>query len=140
MSTEITSTNNASTDIAAVAELAYERFCTGFTTGSWEPFFELVADEVDFAWPVEPGSGTFHGVEGRRLMEQQFRIFGGEYRMTEINRTATTVAGDTVIFEDDSRGDMGGTAYHRRHCVFITVGGGKVVGYREYTADEPADA
>jgi hypothetical protein len=29
--------------------------------------------------------------------------------MTDIRRTATTVAGDTVIVTDDSRGDMAGT-------------------------------
>ncbi len=126
-------------DVASVAELAYERFCTGFETGAWDAFFDLVAEEVDFGWPVEPGAGRFSGTEGRSRMEQHFRFFGGEYRMTDIRRTATTVAGDTVIFEDDSRGDLAGTTYHARHCIFLTVGGGRIVGYREYIAQEPPD-
>jgi ketosteroid isomerase-like protein len=57
--------------------------------------------------------------------------------MTDIRRTATTVAGDTVIVEDDSRGDMAGTPYHARHCIFFTIRGGLIVGYREYVAHEP---
>jgi ketosteroid isomerase-like protein len=125
-------------DVVAAAELAYARFCTGFLTGDWDPFFHLVADEVDFAWPVEPGAGRFTGREGRRLMEEHFRVFGGALRMTDIRRTATTVAGDTVIFEDDSRGDLAGQAYHARHCIFFTLRDGRVVGYREYIAQEPA--
>ena len=48
-------------------------------------------------------------------MAKSFRAFGGESRMTGIRRTATTVAGDTVIFEDD----------------------GLIDGYREYVAQEP---
>ena len=129
-----------STDVTAVAERAYERFCAGFLTGDWDPFFELVADEIDFAWPTEPGAGTFHGAEGRRRMEQSLRVFGGDLRMTDIHRTATTVAGDTVIFEDNSYGDMAGNPYHARHCIFFTIGDGKVVGYREYVAQEPSNA
>lgn len=122
------------TDVVTIAELAYERFCTGFLNGNWAPFFELVADEIDLAWPTEPGAGVYHGVEGRQRLEQSVSIFGGDYRLTDIKRTATTVAGDTVIFEDESYGDMGGTPYHARHCIFLTVAGGKVVGYREYIA------
>ncbi len=126
-------------DAAGVAERAYERFCTGFTTGEWDDFFELVAEEVDFAWPVEPGAGRFSGSEGRKRMEQHFRFFVGDNRMTDIRRTATTVAEDTVIFEDDSRGVVAGMPYHARHCVFFTVGDGRIVGFREYIAQEPAD-
>jgi hypothetical protein len=74
-----------------------------------------VADEVDFAWPTGPGAGRFSGTEGRTLMDKSFRAFGGELRATGIRRTATTVAGDTVIFEDD----------------------GLIVGYREHVAREP---
>jgi hypothetical protein len=48
-------------------------------------------------------------------MDKSFRAFGGELRVTGIRRTATTVAGDTVIFEDD----------------------GLIVGYREHVAREP---
>ena len=127
------------TDVVTVAERAYERLCTGFTTGAWDPFFDMVADEVDFGWPVEPGAGRFSGSEGRRLLEQQLRVFVGDVRLTDIRRTATTEAGDTVIFEDESRGDLGGTPYHARHCVFLTVGGGRILGFREYIAQEPAD-
>jgi hypothetical protein len=71
---------------------------------------------VDFAWPTGPGAGRFSGTEGRRpLMDKSFRAFGGEPRVTGIRRTATTVVGDTVIFEDD----------------------GLIVRYREYVAREP---
>jgi ketosteroid isomerase-like protein len=129
-----------STDVTAVAELAYERICAGFLTGDWDPFFELVADEFDLGWPTEPGAGRYTGSDGRRRLEQQLRFFGGDYRLTDIRRTATTVNGDTVIFEDESRGDMGGTGYHARHCIFLTVRDGKVVGWREYVAQEPASA
>jgi len=44
------------TDVPEVAEPAYERFSAGFTTEAWDSFFELVADEVGFAWLLtEPG-------------------------------------------------------------------------------------
>lgn len=129
-----------STDITATAELIYTRFLDGFLTGTWDPFFEHVADEVDFAWPTNPGAGEFHGAEGRALMEKNFRVFGGDYRMTDIERTTTTVAGDTVFFEDRSRGDMNGTPYHARHCIIFTIRDEKLVGYREYIAQQPDEA
>jgi ketosteroid isomerase-like protein len=128
MSIETTSTTT-------VADEAYSRFCRGFTDGLWDEFFALVAGEVDFSWPVAPGAGRFTGAEGRRRMEERFRLFGGrDRRMTDINVTARTVAGDTVFYEDDSSGVMDGEPYHARHCIIFTVRDGLVVGYREYIA------
>lgn len=37
-------------------------------------------------------------------------------------------------------GDLAGTPYHARHCIFLTVRDGKVVGYREYVAQFSADS
>jgi ketosteroid isomerase-like protein len=118
----------------AIADLAYARFSHGFTDGQWDEFFDLVADEVDFAWPTAPGAGRFMGAEGREEMEQRFRTFGGDRRMTDINVTARNVSGDTVFYEDDSRGVMAGVPYHGRHCIIFTVRDGLVIGYREYVA------
>jgi ketosteroid isomerase-like protein len=120
------------TTTTAIADLAYARFSRGFTDGDWDAFFELVADEVDFAWPTAPGAGRFTGADGRREMEKRFRTFGGDRRMTDINVTARNVSGDTVFYEDDSRGVMAGVPYHGRHCIIFTVRDGLVVGYREY--------
>lgn len=116
-------------------DVVYDRFCRGFTNGEWDPFFELVSDEVDFYWPTNPGAGRFNGADGRAAMEERFRRFGGALRMTDINVIARSEIGDTVIYEDESSGDMAGTPYHARHCIFFTLQDGRVVGYREYTGD-----
>jgi hypothetical protein len=106
---------SADTRTTAIADLAYARFCRGFTEGRWDEFFDLVADEVDFAWPTAPGAGRFTGADGRRKMEERFRAFGGDRRMTEINVIARNVSGDTVFYEDDSHGVMAGAPSHGRH-------------------------
>jgi ketosteroid isomerase-like protein len=122
------------TTTTAIADLAYAQFCRGFTEGRWDEFFDLVADEVDFAWPTAPGAGRFTGTDGRKEMEKRFRTFGGDRRMTDIHITARSVSGDTVFYEDDSHGVMAGVPYHRRHCIIFTVRDGLVIGYREYVA------
>jgi ketosteroid isomerase-like protein len=129
-----------SNDITAIAETIYERFCSGFANGDWDAFFAYVEDELPVAWPAEPGAGSYAGAEGRQFLEQQLRFFGGEHRITDITRTATTVAGDTVFFEDISRGEIFGAPYHARHCVILTIRNNKVAGFREYIAQQPADS
>jgi hypothetical protein len=52
----------------AIADLAYAGFSRGFTDGHWDEFFELVADEADFAWPTAPGAGRYTGRNGREEM------------------------------------------------------------------------
>ena len=86
-----------------------------------DDFVVLVADEVDLAWPTEPGAGRFTGAEGCREMEKRFRRFGGGMRLSEINVAARTVAGERVFCEDNSRGVMPGVPYHARHCIVFTV-------------------
>jgi ketosteroid isomerase-like protein len=127
-----------SDDITAISETIYERLCSGFTNGDWDAFFAYVEDELPVTWPSGPGAGSYTGAEGRQFLEQQLRFFGGEHRLTEITRTATSVAGDTVFFEDISRGEIGGARYHARHCVILTIREGKVAGFREYVAQQPA--
>jgi hypothetical protein len=65
---------DADTGVRDVAELVYGRFSAGFTTGAWDPFFELVTDEVDFVRPTGPGAGRFSGTEGRTLMDKSPRL------------------------------------------------------------------
>jgi ketosteroid isomerase-like protein len=129
-----------STDISSLADETYRRFSAGFSDGRWDEFFELVAEEVDFRWPAEPGAGHFTGVEGRQTFEQRVRPFGGESRITDVEPTARTIVGDVAIFEDEARGIVGGAPYRARHCLFFTFRDGRVVGFREYIAQVPADA
>ena len=138
--TDDTRIQDASRDDIAVADEAYARFCRGFSEGAWDDFFALVADEVDFSWPAEPGAGRFAGVDGRRQMEDRFRRFGGDSRITDITVIGRSVVGDTVFFEDDSSGVIEGEPYHALHCVVFTVRDGALVRFREYIAQPGAAA
>jgi ketosteroid isomerase-like protein len=121
--------------VAAYAEKAYQHLCEGLATGQWQPFFDLLADEVDLIWPFPPVAGHYTGVEGRKTIAEIFSQLGGEgNRITDVTVYGKTVSTDRVVFEDHSRGEFFGRPYEGRHCIHLIMRDAQVVGFHEYTA------
>jgi ketosteroid isomerase-like protein len=121
--------------VAKVAEEAFAQLTEGLMKGKWEAFFNLFADEVDLILPYPPSSGHYTGAEGREKLIAFFKPLGVEgNRVTEVVSSVKIFAKDRVIFEDHSRGELGGQPFEGFDCIHIVVADGKVVGFHEYFA------
>ncbi|MEH0935797.1 nuclear transport factor 2 family protein [Micromonospora psammae] len=125
----------SSDDVVARAERAYECFCQGLSTGRWQEFFGLLADEVEVLWPYPPTPGRYVGRDGRDKLVQFCGQLGGEgNRITEILSVRGTATEDGMVFEDHSRGEFFAQPYEGRHSIRLVMRGGQVVGFHEYLA------
>jgi ketosteroid isomerase-like protein len=121
-----------SESVEAIARKAYDALTQGFHSGQWDGFFDLFGPEVDVILPA-PATGRFTGAEGRAKTVEFFSQFtAGAAQLGEIEIIGQTVAADRVIFEDRSKGTVGGEPYEALHCIHIIVKDGKVAGFHEY--------
>lgn len=114
-----------------VARQAFEHFRQGLASGEWQPFLDMVAEDVVFRFPI----GEWKGVhEGKERMAQFFAYVRSAYPdglfITQVHSVAT--GGQTVLFEFEDEGTLRGNPYHGRVIVAFDVRADKICGYREY--------
>ena len=115
----------------AVAANAFARFAEGLATGTWDPFFECLADDFVFHFPVGRYRGRNAG-KGRAI--EFFRYVSTVYP-GGLHLTLDRTIGDecSVAFEFRDEGLLRGeTPYRNRVLVVFDVRDGRIAAYREY--------
>ncbi|MEL6385679.1 MAG: nuclear transport factor 2 family protein [Cyanobacteria bacterium J06626_18] len=115
---------------------AYNLFAQGWTTGDFNPYIELLADEMIFWFPMGRHRGKYEGAEGRQQMIAKCRdheAAGDRLNFSEPHYVLTD--GNSVMFEFESEGLYGGKPYKGHNAIAFTIQGGKVSGFREYFGD-----
>jgi ketosteroid isomerase-like protein len=119
------------TPARAVADQAFARLTTALGSGTWEPFFELLADDFTFSFPTGKYVGTH---KGKAAAMEFFRFvstaFPAGITVTEVMRR--TGSDSTFVFEFRDEGQLRGEPYKNRVAISLDVCGSKICGYREY--------
>ena len=118
------------------ARKAFDLFAQGWTTGNFDPYIALLADEMTFWFPVGTHRGKFEGVAGRQQMIAKCRDHeaAGD-RLTLHAPDYVSTDGTSVIFEFESDGLYGGKPYKGHNAIAFEIQDGKVIGFREYFGD-----
>ncbi|MEO0535239.1 MAG: nuclear transport factor 2 family protein [Cyanobacteria bacterium P01_A01_bin.123] len=122
--------------IQATARKAFDLFAQGWINGDFNPYIDLLADEMTFWFPMGKHRGKFSGVEGRQQMIAKCRDHeaAGD-RLTFHPPNYVLTDGTSVIFEFESEGLYGGEPYKGHNAIAFEIQDGKVIGFREYFGD-----
>jgi ketosteroid isomerase-like protein len=124
-------------DTVTVALDAMERFRSGWASGSWKPFIELLSSDFEMRVPVGELRGRVVGREEAATHFQKLRLM--RVRLTVGEPTRTTVGDGTVMFEVQVNGTLYGLPYRNNLAFAFDVRDGKVCGLREYFGDLDRD-
>ncbi|MEM8808083.1 MAG: nuclear transport factor 2 family protein [Cyanobacteria bacterium P01_G01_bin.38] len=118
------------------ARKAFDLFAQGWTTGDFEPYIALLADEMTFWFPTGVHRGKFSGVAGRQEMIAKCHdhTAAGD-RLTLHPPQYALIDGHSVMFEFESEGLYEGKPYQGHNAIAFEVSAGKVIGFREYFGD-----
>ncbi|RDI55175.1 ketosteroid isomerase-like protein [Nocardia mexicana] len=116
-----------------VADRAMDAFDTGWRSGDWQPFLQMLTPEFSFWFPDDPARGRFEGVEGRRAIEEWTRFHGRNGNRVQGTRLRVRADGNHVSYEYESRGISESTAAYRNwELIIVEVRGDRISALHEY--------
>jgi ketosteroid isomerase-like protein len=114
-----------------VADRAFAAFTSALATGTWDPFFDLLADDFTFSFPTGKYVGTHKGKpQAMEFFRYVSTAFPGGIRITEVMRR--TGSDTTFVYEFRDEGTLRGEPYKNRVAISLDVCGPRICGYREY--------
>ena len=120
-------------DAFDIATHAFHLFAHGWATGDFQPYIDMLADDVEFSFPEGEQGGHFTGKEGRLKMIAKCKAHAdsGE-RLTLHPPHHITSNGTTTVFEFVAEGMLVSGFYRGEIAIALEVKEGKVCGFREY--------
>lgn len=119
-------------DNRAVLDQAMTAFYAAWTTGKWDPFFAMFADDIVFEFPMGPNMGRHTGAAAKEKMWAWRHTHEANDRISDVGENLRLHDGEWVVSCARSTGELGGKPYHGVTAVFLKAKGGKIVEYREY--------
>lgn len=118
-------------DARAVADRAFDHLTQALATGTWEPFFEMLADDITFSFPTGKYVGQHTGKDkAMEFFRYVSTAFPGGIKVTEVMRR--TGSDRTFVYEFRDEGLLRGEPYKNRVAISLDVCGNRICGYREY--------
>jgi ketosteroid isomerase-like protein len=134
VSAQAATTATPSADKAA-QDAAMDAFGHAWTSGDWEPFTGMFADDFVFEFPAGPHSGRFTGPRAKEMMLAWRHDHEKNDRITELGENLRLHDGDWVVACFRSTGVLFGKPYFGVVSVMLKLKAGKIVEYREYLGD-----
>lgn len=118
------------------AHQAFEAFAQGWKSGNFQPFLDMLADEVMFWYPYGKYRGKFDGREGKgRLVAKCLEHSKVGDRLTFQPPHHITQSDTTVMFEFECEGTIENEFYHGRIAIALDFQDDQITGLREYFGD-----
>ncbi|WP_427159881.1 nuclear transport factor 2 family protein [Aliinostoc sp. HNIBRCY26] len=119
-----------------IAQQAFENLAAGWATGNFQPFIDMLADDVVFWLPVGKQRDTGFTYEDKQqlIARLQARTAAGD-RLIFHPPDHITSNETTVTLEFASQGTMGEQPYQSRNLISFDITGDKISGIREYFGD-----
>lgn len=114
-----------------VAMLAWDLFLNAWSTGEWQPFFDMTTDDFQFYFPAGEHAGLHEGADGKRML-----IEWGNYHKQAGNRIRSvtlnvTIGGNSAVFETAAASIPEGF-YRNYEAIVFEVRGDRISALREY--------
>jgi ketosteroid isomerase-like protein len=118
------------------AQQAFDYLAQGWATGNFQPFIDMLADEVVFWLPVGKQRDTPFGYEHKQqiIARLQARKESGD-RLIFSQPDHVTTNNITCTFEFESQGTICNQPFTGRNVVSFEIKDGKIAGIREYFGD-----
>lgn len=121
-------------ELRAHLDHAIAQFDHAWTTGEWQPFFDLFVDEgFIFQFPAGSDAGRWTGPDAYEHANSWRRTHEAHDRITETHENLRLYDDHWIIVADQGEGTMGGKPYNGVEIVLIKVtDDGRIAEYREY--------
>lgn len=118
-----------------ILEYAYQKFLDGWATGNWQPFLDLLSDDLIFQYPAGVYKGRHLASEGKPAMVAWANAHKEAGDRIQITPSLSVFQDDWGIFTANSIGTYNGEPYDGNEAYFLRVQGHQIVEYREYIGD-----
>ena len=116
-------------------ENAFQHFLNGWATGNWQPFLDLLSDDLIFQYPAGNYKGRHFAPEGKPKMIDWARCHSERGDRIQIDPTFKLIGGDWGLFCADSVGTYNGEQYEGNEAYLLRVRDNQIIEYREYIGD-----
>lgn len=116
-------------------ENAYQKFLNGWATDNWQPFLDLLSDDLIFQYPAGVYRGRHLPPEGKPKMVAWANSHRDAGDRIQIIPSLKVFQDDWGIFTANSVGTYNGEAYDGNEAYFLRVQENRIVEYREYIGD-----
>jgi ketosteroid isomerase-like protein len=119
-----------------IAQQAFDHLAQGWATGDFQPYIDMLSDQVKFWVPVGKQRSTSFGYEGKEQMSARlWRHKEAGDRLTFSSPDHVTSNNTTVTFEFESQGTIANQPFKGRNAISFDVKDDKISGVREYFCD-----
>lgn len=119
-----------------IAHQAFDCFAQGWKTGDFQPFLDMLAEEVTFWYPYGQYRGKFSGQEGKaKLVAKCLEHSEAGDRLVFQSPHHMTQSDTTVMFEFECEGTIENEPYQGRIAIALDIHDNKISGFREYFGD-----
>lgn len=119
-----------------IAQKAFDYLAQGWATGNFQPYLDLLSDNVKFRLPVGTQRGQPFGYEGKEQITARLRARQAAGDRLTFNPPDRITSNDiTVTFEFESQGIIRNQPYKGRNAISFEFKNDKISSIREYFGD-----
>ncbi|WGV23633.1 nuclear transport factor 2 family protein [Halotia branconii] len=119
-----------------IAQQAFDHLAQGWSTGEFQPYIDMLSDQVKFWIPVGKQRNTSFGYESKeQIIARLWRRKEKGDRLTFSPPDRVTSNDKTVTFEFESQGTIANQPFKGRNAISFNVKNGKISDVREYFGD-----
>ncbi len=119
-----------------IAQQAFDYLAQGWATGDFQPYIDMLSDQVRFWVPVGKQRSTSFGYESKEQMSARlWRHKETGDRLILSPPDHVTSNDTTVTFEFESQGTIANQPFKGRNAISFDIKDGKISGVREYFGD-----
>lgn len=116
--------------VLETAKRAFSRFREGLASGRWDPFTQMLTEDVEVCFPLGEFAGRNRGRDRAKAFFAHVANTFPQGLTVELERICQ--GGQTVMFELRDRGELRGAPYENRVVIAFDVRGDRIASYREY--------
>ncbi|BAZ53683.1 hypothetical protein NIES4103_63660 [Nostoc sp. NIES-4103] len=119
-----------------IAQQAFDHLAKGWATGDFQPYIDMLSDDVTFSLPVGKQRNQPFAYEGKQQIIARLRAWteAGD-RLTLSSPDRITSNNTTVTFEFESQGMINNQTFKGRNAISFDVKGCQISAVREYFGD-----
>ncbi|MBD2203964.1 nuclear transport factor 2 family protein [Calothrix sp. FACHB-1219] len=119
--------------IQQTAQQAFDYLAKGWATGNFQPFIDMLADEVMFWLPVGQQRDTPFGYENKQQLIARFQARTERGDRLIFSQPKNIISNDTsVIVEFETQGTIRNQPFTGNNVISFDIQDDKITGIREY--------
>ena len=118
-----------------IPDQAYQQFVQGWATGNWQPFLDLLSDDLIFQYPAGAYKGRHLAPAGKQKMIDWAHFYSERGDRIHIHTNFQMINGEWALFCANSVGKYNGEDYEGNEAYLLRMRDNQVIEFCEYIGD-----